>query len=153
MIGNLVIGVISGVISGLIVSFSLWLWNYWRKPPLELVHITKNRAVLKNNRLRAVVIGGTWEMGNGSVLYRADGFRGGEGGFYIKKFGEFVVGTTYFLPGQTADIVYKYIKNEKDPAKVIQIEHSNVANASEIALNQDQYPAWKVARVTLKGVS
>ena len=59
MLENLTIGVVSGVISGLIVSFSLWLGSCYRKPRLELIHVAGNRAVLKNNRLRAVVIGGT----------------------------------------------------------------------------------------------
>lgn len=153
MFENLIIGVVSGVISGLIVSFSLWLGSYYRKPRLELIHVAENRAVLKNNRLKAVVIGGTWELGNGSVLYRPDGHRGGEGGFYIPRYGEFVVGTRNFLPGQTVDVVYKYVNSKKGPAEITQIEESNVFEASVVAVNQEQYPEWRVDQVLLKGVA
>lgn len=45
---------------------------------------------------------------NGSVLYRADGFRGGVTGFYLKPFGSMMVDTRYFLPGQTATISHKH---------------------------------------------
>lgn len=149
MIENLVIGVISGFISGLMVAFSLWLGSYYRKPRLELIHVAENRAVLKNNRLRAVVIGGAWELGNGNVLFRPDGFRGGEGGFYIPRFGEFTAGTSHFGPGQTADVVYKYVKSAKGSTKVIQVEESNVIEASEVVVNQERYPEWRIERVVL----
>lgn len=153
MLENLAIGVVSGVISGLIVSVALGLWGYFRRPPLELIHVAEQRAVLKNNRYKAVVIGGAWEFDNGNVLYRPDGFRGGEGGFYIPKFGEFVVGTSYFAPGQTADIAYKYVKSEKDSVKRIHLEETNVVEASQVVNNPNEYPEWRLAHVTLKGAS
>lgn len=151
MIENLLIGIVSGVFSGLIVSFAIWLWGYLRKPPLELIYAGAQRAVLKNNRLRPVVIGGTWELGNGNVLYRPDGFRGGTGGFYIPRLGQFVVGTSHFGPGQTADIAYKYVKPPKDSGARIRLEESNKVEASEVAINPEKYPEWLLARVIQKG--
>ncbi|AEG83394.1 hypothetical protein [Corynebacterium ulcerans] len=151
MIENLLIGVVSGVISGFIVAACFWFASYKRKPPLELIHVAENRAVLKNNRLRPVVVGGAWEMGNGNVFYRPDGFRGGDGGFYIPRFGEFIVGTTHFKPGQTADIAYKYVNHEKDPTKRIWLEESNTIDVSEVVIHPKKYPDWKLDRVLLKG--
>lgn len=152
VIENLVIGVISGVISGLMVAFSLWIGSYYRKPRLELIHVAENRAVLKNNRPKAVAIGGGWELENGNVFFRPDGFRGGEGGFYIPRLGEFVVGTSYFRAGQTADVVYRYVKNVKGSQEVILIEESNIVEASEVVNHPEQYPQWQVGRISLKGV-
>lgn len=151
MIENLLIGILSGVISGLIVSCSIWLLGYLRKPPLELVFAGDQRAVLKNNRLRPVVIGGAWEFENGDVLYRPDGFRGGNGGFYIPRLGQFVVGTSHFGPGQTADVAYKYVKSPRDSDARIRLEESNKVEASEVAINPEKYPEWLLARVILNG--
>lgn len=87
MIENLVLGIVSGLISGLIVAFLLWLYSFLSKPQLELFRVVTECATLKNNRLRAVIIGGASEQGNVCVLYRSDGFREGTGGFYIEPLG------------------------------------------------------------------
>ena len=49
--------------------------------------------------------------------------------------------------------MYKYVKSEKDTGKVIQIEEGNVVEASDVVVNQDKYPEWRVDRVMLKGVA
>lgn len=151
MIQNFCIGVFSGILSGLLVAFHLWLWGYFRRAPLELFYVAENRAVLKNNRLRPVVVGGAWEFGNGSVFFRPDGFRGGEGGFYIPRLGEFVVGTSYFGAGQTAEVAYKYVRTQKNLGKRIQLEERNVVDASEVAVYPEKYPQWSLLTVTMKG--
>lgn len=122
MVENLVLGIVSGLISGFIVAVASWLFSYWHKAPLELIHIAERRAVLRNNRLRPVVIGGAWALGIGDVLFRPDGFRGGKGGFYIAGFGEFIVGTNHIAPGQSAEIVYRHVPVEKNSMKRIRLE-------------------------------
>lgn len=153
MLESLLTGLVSGIISGLIVAALLWLLNHLRKPPLELVHLSEHRALLKNNQLRPVVIGGSWELCNGSVLYRPDGFRGGTGGFYIPRLAEIVVGTRYFAPGQTADIAYRPVKRPRNPDEIIRLEEANIVDVSAIASQPEDFPGWRIERVPLRGAA
>lgn len=152
VIENLVLGIVSGVISGLIVALLFWLHSFLSKPPLELFHVGHERAVLRNNRLRAVVIGGSWELCNGSVLYRPDGFRGGTGGFYIEPLGQIVVGTKNFAPGQTADLAVKYVRQVDDGVERHRLEESCIVEPTEILSHPEKYPDWDLLRVLHKGV-
>lgn len=133
------------------VSIALWSFGHWRKPALELVHVSNNRAVLKNNRFRPLIIGGAWELGQGSVFYRPDGFRGGEGGFYIAGLGEFLVGTERFKPGQTANVAFKYVWPTRSGLKRNRLEEKNVVDAGDVAVAPEKHPEWKNVRITLKG--
>lgn len=101
-------GILAGVISTLLVSAAIAIIRQLRRDHLELTYQGDGRAQLTNTRWFPTVIGGTWMFENGPVLYRADGFRGGESGFYLKPFGSMMVGTNFFLPGQTAIISYKH---------------------------------------------
>ena len=74
---NLFTGVVSGIFSGFLVAFAIWTLDTLRKPDLELHYLGSQRAVIKNNRFKAVVIGGAWEFDICEVFYRPDGFRGG----------------------------------------------------------------------------
>ena len=101
-------GILAGIISTVVVTAVIAVIRQLRRDHVELTYQGDGRAQLTNTCWRPIVRGGTWMFENGSVLYRADGFRGGVTGFYLKPFGSMMVGTRYFLPGQTATISYKH---------------------------------------------
>ena len=68
-----------------------------------------NCAELMNFGQRLIVIRGTWRLGEGHLLFRPDGYRGGTSGFYIPAFKSVALGTPYFTPGQIMDITYKQV--------------------------------------------
>ena len=102
---------VTGIFSGIVVAVALWFFSSSRKPSLELFYVGPLRAVIRNNRFRAVLLAGAWEIENGEVFFRLDGFRGGTGNFYIPRYGEITVGISHFGPGQTANVAYKHVKN------------------------------------------
>ncbi|KAB1550739.1 hypothetical protein [Corynebacterium sp. 321] len=146
----LILGIISGVISGFLVSFSLWFADYLRRPPVELIYSGENRATLRNNRFRPVVVGGSWRPCGGSAIRRADGYRGGEGGFYIPRLGRTYVATEQFHPGETATVMYKYVRTKKDQRSILTIEKKNIMDVADAIGNPDQYPEWKYIETPLQ---
>lgn len=101
------VGIISGIISGLIVAIIIETLRQIRRPRLELKFLGEGRAALTNTTWYPTVIGGTWLFEHGPCLYRPDGHRGGESGFFLRPFGTMIVGTDHFRPGQVAEISYK----------------------------------------------
>lgn len=140
----------AGVVSGIVVAIALWFFRVWRKPALELFHVGPQRAVIRNNRFRAVLLAGAWEFGNGEVFFRPDGFRGGNGSFYIPRYGEIIVGTSYFAPGQTADAAYKHVKNTRKISKRISLEEENKVDVSQVVVSPEQFPEWKLITLSFK---
>ena len=150
---NLFTGVVSGIISGFLVAFAIWTLDNLRKPDLELHYLGSQRAVIKNNRFKAVVIGGAWEFENGEVFYRPDGFRGGTRGFYIPRYGDFIVGTSHFGPGQTADVAYKRVKNTNDFQERVRLEEKFRVEVFDVISKPEKFPGWKLARLAFKAGS
>ncbi|WP_220184603.1 hypothetical protein, partial [Corynebacterium sanguinis] len=101
------VGIISGVISGFIVSGVLWFWSVKQRDPLEMIFVAPNRAFLRNNRLRTVVVGGSWELEKGAVIYRGDDFRGEDHGLVVARFEALPVRTHMLQPGQSATVSVK----------------------------------------------
>lgn len=62
-LANVVTGLVSGVLSGLIVSAVALLTSYLAKPRFELRYASSDAVTLRHNRLWPTVIGGTWEFG------------------------------------------------------------------------------------------
>ena len=153
MFVNLITGVVSGIISGFLVAIALWVFENLRKPDIELHYLGSQRAVIKNNRFKAVVIGGAWEFENGEVFYRPDGFRGGSRGFYIPRYGDFIVGTSHFGPGQTADVAYKRVKNTNDFQERVRLEEKFRVEVFDVISKPEKFPGWKLARLAFKAGS
>lgn len=153
MLLNLITGVVSGIFSGFLVAIALWAFDNLRKPGLELYYLGSQRAIIKNNRFKAVVIGGAWEFGNGEVFFRPDGFRGGTRGFYIPRYGDFMVGTSHFGPGQTADVAYRRVKNTNDFQERVRLEEKFQVEVSDVFNEPEKFPEWKLARLTFKAGS
>ncbi|MDU3164801.1 MAG: hypothetical protein E7K06_03465 [Corynebacterium sp.] len=153
MFVNLITGVVSGIISGFLVAIALWVFENLRKPDIELHYLGSQRAVIKNNRFKAVVIGGAWEFENGEVFYRPDGFRGGTRGFYIPRYGDFIVGTSHFGPGQTADVAYKRVKNTNDFQERVRLEEKFRVEVFDVISKPEKFPGWKLARLAFKAGS
>ena len=153
MFVNLITGVVSGIISGFLVAIALWVFEHLRKPDIELHYLGSQRAVIKNNRFKAVVIGGAWEFENGEVFYRPDGFRGGTRGFYIPRYGDFIVGTSHFGPGQTADVAYKRVKNTNDFQERVRLEEKFRVEVFDVISKPEKFPGWKLARLAFKAGS
>ncbi|WP_145915030.1 hypothetical protein [Corynebacterium simulans] len=150
MFVNLITGVVSGIISGFLVAVALWRFDNLRKPDLELHYLGSQRAVIKNNRFKAVVIGGAWEFDNGEVFYRPDGFRGGTRGFYIPRYGDFIVGTSHFGPGQTADVAYTRVRNTNDFQERVRLEEKFQVEVFDVVTEPEKFPDWKLARLAFK---
>ncbi|MGX4760708.1 hypothetical protein ACWJIK_01080 [Corynebacterium minutissimum] len=153
MLVNLIIGVVSGIISGFLVAIALWTFDNLRKPDLELHYLGPQRVVIKNNRFKAVVIGGAWEFDNGEVFYRPDGFRGGTRGFYIPRYGDFIVGTSHFGPGQTADVAYRRVRNTNDFQERVRLEETFQVEVSDVVLKPQKFPEWRLTRLAFKAGS
>lgn len=153
MFVNLITGVVSGIISGFLVAIALWIFHNLRKPDLELCYLGSERAVIKNNRFKAVVIGGAWEFDNGEVFYRPDGFRGDTRGFYIPRYGDFIVGTLHFGPGQTADVAYRRVRNTNDFPERVRLEEKFQVDVSNVVMEPEKFPGWKLTRLTFKAGS
>lgn len=153
MFVNFITGVVSGIISGFLVAIALWTFDSLRKPDLELHYLGPQRAVIKNNRFKAVVIGGAWAFGNGEVFYRPDGFRGGTRGFYIPRYGDFIVGTSHFGPGQTADVAYTRVRNTSDFQERVWLEENFQVEVPDVVTKPSKFPEWKLARLAFKAGS
>lgn len=104
---NLLVGVLSGVISGIIVAIFLWAWETLRRDSLELVFVAPERAFLRNNRCRTAVVGGSWELEKGPVIFRGDDFRGEEYGLVVNPFKTLAVRTRLLQPGQPTFVTVK----------------------------------------------
>lgn len=147
---NFLSNVVTGIFSGIVVAVALWFFSTLRKPTLELFYVGPQRAVIRNNRFRAVLLAGAWEIENGEVFFRPDGFRGGTGSFYIPRYGEIIVGTSYFSPGQTANGAYKYVKNTRKVSKRISLEKENNVDVSQVVMSPENFPKWTPFTLSFK---
>ncbi|MEJ4095737.1 hypothetical protein V5S56_04450 [Corynebacterium propinquum] len=153
MIEGLVVGVVSGVISGVLVALFLAALKLLRHDRLELIHVSPERAELINFGWRPVVIGGTWRPGEGELLFRPDGYRGGTSGFYIPAFKSITLGTAYFTPGQIMDITYKQVWwtiGKRGEARRAGLENLNCDPAKYVA-GGELPKGWKLKQVLYQG--
>lgn len=150
MFSNFLSNMITGIFSGLVVAVALWFFSTLRKPALELFYVGPQRAVVRNNRFRPVLLAGAWEIGNGEVFFRPDGFRGGSGSFYIPRYGELIVGTSSFAPGQTASAAYKHVKSTRNVGKRISLEEENKVDVSQVVISPENFPDWTLIALSFK---
>lgn len=104
-------GSVAGLISGLLVSVTLWLINHFNKRKFEYFHAGGNTGHFYYNRLRPIIIGGSFVICHGPALYERSP-RGGDGGFYLGPNGDQVFSTGSSTgaigPGQSIDFTYRY---------------------------------------------
>lgn len=147
------IGIISGIISGLIVSGVLGVWDVRRRDALEMVFVAPNRAFLRNSRLRTVVVGGSWELEKGQVIFRGDDFRGEGHGSVIGRFEAFPVRTHMLQPGQPAIVSVKRL-----PLRFKRLRETEQLKWEQVKLDPPQFigkegdlPAgWKLQTIYLR---
>lgn len=102
-------GTVSGVISGLLVAFTLGVIERSSRPRLELRQINNDTALLRNNGFRAVALGDTYALEKGTdLLFPKDGFRGHISEMRYKARDEIIVGCTIDL-GESVSLTYKPI--------------------------------------------
>lgn len=145
------VGIISGIISGLIVTAGLWLLDYLKRPRFILSYVSDNRAVMRYKGFRPVIIGGSFILHEGSVLYRPDGFRGGDTGLYVKPFSDTIFHTENFTAGQTVHITYRYFGWWPKPrqSKILHAENTYDLHPCDHFGNEDKYPGWKSAYLVM----
>lgn len=99
--------VVSGIISGLIVSVVVWFIGYCQKPRFELRYAASGKATLFNNRFRTVVLGGTWVLGTSDgVLSTADA-RAGTSSIILKRMTQTYWDTRDISVGDYVEISYR----------------------------------------------
>jgi hypothetical protein len=108
---NIVSGSVAGVVSGLIISATLWFINHFNRPKFEFFHVGGNAGHFYYNRLRPIIIGGSFVICHGPALYERNS-RGGDGGFYLGPKGTQVFSTGFtqgfISPGEAIDFTYRY---------------------------------------------
>ena len=147
------IGIISGIISGLIVSVVLWVWDVRRRDALEMVFVAPDRAFLRNNRLRAVVVGGSWELEKGQVIFRGDDFRGEGHGLVIGRFETLPVRTHMLQPGQPAFVSVKRLPFRLKTLSEMELRKWEQADVDPIEFigKEEQLPSgWKLQTIYLR---
>lgn len=149
----MLVGIVSGIISGFIVSVVLWGWNVLRRDSLELRFVAPNRAFLRNNRLRTVVIGGSWEIEKGATIYRGDDFCGEDHGLVIQPFETLPVRTHMLQPGQPTMVSVKQlpIRLGKLPdSELREWERAKIDPAVYVARENDMPKDWKLKSIFLQ---
>lgn len=161
---DIVSGSVAGLISGLLVSVTLWLINHFNKPKFEYFHTGDNTGHFYYNRLRPIIIGGSFVICHGSAFYERSP-RGGDGGFYLGPKGDQVFSTGSstgaIVPGQLIDFTYRYaplgyLLNKEarqtahlqtmDPIHLTGLENEGRNASREI---RSERRGWRQARVTM----
>lgn len=172
---NIISGTVAGLVSGLLVSFTLWAINHFSKPKFEYYDIGEGAGHFFYNRYRPIIIGGSFVLGHGPALIERTP-RGGYGGFYLGTMGDQVFSTTTHpdlsitLPtGETVSIAYRYAPlhywwsqkarhkaffQEMDPVALYtaQSKPKEVGRRDEAAGREltKSVRGWKMAHVILK---
>ncbi|WP_288866119.1 hypothetical protein [uncultured Corynebacterium sp.] len=149
----MLVGIVSGIISGFIVSGVLWVWNVLRRDPLELRFVAPNRAFLRNNRLRTMVVGGSWEIEKGATIYRGDDFRGEDHGLVIQPFETLPVRTHMLQPGQPTMVALKRLPirlGRLPDSKLREWERAEIDPAVYIGREKDLPEDWKLQTIFLR---
>ena len=146
-------GIISGIISGLIVSGVLWVWDVRRWDALEMVFVAPDRAFLRNNRLRTVVVGGSWELEKGQVIFRGDDFRGEGHGLVVGRFETLPVRTRMLQPGQPAFVSVKRLPFRLKRLGETELRKWEQAEVDPVKFigKEDELPTgWKLQTIYLR---
>lgn len=151
---NVVTGLVSGVLSGLIVSAVALLTSYLAKPRFELRYASSDAVTLRHNRLWPTVIGGTWEFGEGSDLFCTPDNRAAVNGILIGGFSETNLRNTGNPRpiGAAIDVTYK-----KAPVfplrwwkKLHEVQTWQQEPSEMYGRSRGERDGWKVKTVTLK---
>lgn len=159
-------GVASGVIGGLIISTTLWLIHHFSKPKFEYFDVGDGLGHFFYNRYRPIVVGGSSVICGGPVMYERTP-RAGSGGFYMGPKHSQVFATcrgqdTQFAlrPGETIDIAYRYApvrywwsRSKRDEAWELQIDPAEVMSSRTAASDNSvkkSVKGWKLGRVVLQ---
>lgn len=157
-------GSVAGLISGLLVSVTLWLINHFNKPKFAYFHVGDSTGHFYYNRLRPIIIGGSFVICHGPALYERSP-RGGDGGFYLGPNGDQVFSTCSTTgaigPGQIIDFTYRYAPlnylfnkdarhdayfTTMDPVHLTSLENEGRNASREI---KSERKGWRQGRVTL----
>lgn len=150
----MVTGLVSGVLSGLIVSAVALLTSYLAKPRFELRYASSDAVTLRHNRLWPTVIGGTWEFGEGSDLFCTPDNRAAVNGILIGGFSETNLRNTGNPRpiGAAIDVAYK-----KAPVfplrwwkKLHEVQTWQQEPSEMYGRSRGERDGWKVKTVTLK---
>lgn len=147
-------GIVSGIIAGIIVSFVSVFWSLIRSPKFELRYASSNTVTLHHNRIRSVVIGGSYQFGNRSGLLCTTDNRAGTSGILIPGLSETNLWSTEPpVPiGGVIEISYK--RAPLFPVRRKDKWHAVLGWSQEpydIVFNPDRdFDGWKVAAVPLR---
>lgn len=103
------VAIVGGVISGLIVAGVLAIFRILDKPRFEAIAGPSDTVTIFNNRWRPAVIGGTWVIGQGSVVSE-NSPRGGEHGILLRPRTTTVLDRSKYLSlGETFEMSIRYV--------------------------------------------
>lgn len=150
----MITGLVSGVLSGLIVSTVVLLTSYLTKPRFVLRYASSDSVTLRHNRMWPVVIGGTWEFGEGANLFCTPDNRAAANGILIGGFSETNLrntGTPRPI-GAVIDVAYK-----KAPVfplhwwkKLHKVQSWQQDPSEMYGHSRGERDGWKVKTITLK---
>lgn len=111
---NIIGGSIAGLVSGLLISTTLWAISHFSRPKFEYFDVGNGLGHFYYNRYRPIIVGGSFVLGHGSALIERSA-RGGLAGFYMGPMHDQVFSTSTYLPangglstGETVGISYRY---------------------------------------------
>ncbi|MDK8243552.1 MULTISPECIES: hypothetical protein [unclassified Corynebacterium] len=136
-------GTVSGLISGLLVAFTLGFIERTARPRLELRRIDNGTALLRNNGFCPVVFGDTFALEKGTdLIFPKDGFRGHICEMSCKGRGEIVVGCAISL-GESLSLTYKPVWTDKPlSARHWRRIHNQAQQADVMAILERKYKPW-----------
>lgn len=162
---NIIGSTVSGVVAGLIVSFTLWSISHFSKPKFEFFDIGSGGGHLHYNRLRPIVIGGSYVSCHGPAMSERTP-RGAYGGFYMGPKQDRVFSTSHFPgpglpPGEIVSFTYRYaplkavlFRNSRhelpeiDPIALSSLQSGHPVE--ELRISPKQAKRWRIANVTIK---
>lgn len=146
-------GTVSGVVAGLMVSLTLAFLNYRSKPLFEVKVAQDNIVVLFYRGLRPAVIGGTWELGKGTILTTSDGFRAGTYGICLPPQSETAFSADYLGIGESFAMSIRFIPLWRYILRRLPEDHTEW-EAFPPDLYQPNsnrtHKGWKIYNLTLK---
>lgn len=150
----MLVGIVSGIISGLIVAASLSALSYLKRPRLELRFASPDAVTVHNNRLWPIVIGGTYEFGNRSNILCTPDNRGGFSGILIRGLSETNLRNTHPPApiGSVIDLTYKRaplfpVRLKNKWYTVLDWEHDP---SERLTTPGEKIDGWKVSHLTLR---
>lgn len=150
----MITGLVSGVLSGLIVSTVVLLTSYLTKPRFVLRYASFDSVTLRHNRMWPVVIGGTWEFGEGANLFCTPDNRAAVNGILIGGFSETNLRNTGTPRPIGAVIDVSYKKAPVFPLcwrkKLHKVQSWQQDPSEKYGDSRGVRDGWKVKTITLK---